>query len=145
MQTCEFVHLGVDVLDLGVVRDEPAALEAAFRSAARDAAKLATKGLFDVLIVGAGASGALNMWYDADIDALMSRTKTRPVPSGRVTAGEVMSTSGTAWPTVTLSRKTSVSRASSPEQAGTPMRVPADMAIVWGKPTRAHVNPSGER
>ena len=36
------------------------------------------------IAVGAGASGALNMWYDADIDARMSRTKTRPVPSGRV-------------------------------------------------------------
>ena len=37
------------------------------------------------IALGGGASGALNMWYDADIDALMSRTKTRPVPSGRVT------------------------------------------------------------
>ncbi|MEE2951113.1 MAG: heme o synthase [Pseudomonadota bacterium] len=36
------------------------------------------------IAVGAGASGALNMWYDADIDARMSRTKLRPVPSGRV-------------------------------------------------------------
>ncbi|MCW2308194.1 heme o synthase [Rhodobium gokarnense] len=35
--------------------------------------------------VGAGASGALNMWFDADIDAVMSRTAKRPVPSGRVT------------------------------------------------------------
>lgn len=43
------------------------------------------------IAVGAGASGALNMWYDADIDALMTRTKTRPVPSGRVTAGEALS------------------------------------------------------
>jgi protoheme IX farnesyltransferase len=42
------------------------------------------------IAVGAGASGALNMWYDADIDALMSRTKSRPVPSGRVTAGEAL-------------------------------------------------------
>ena len=40
--------------------------------------------------VGAGASGALNMWYDADIDAKMSRTKNRPVPTGRVTAGEAL-------------------------------------------------------
>ena len=38
--------------------------------------------------VGAGASGALNMWYDADIDARMTRTKTRPIPSGRVTPQE---------------------------------------------------------
>ncbi|MBX9760611.1 MAG: heme o synthase [Beijerinckiaceae bacterium] len=43
------------------------------------------------IAVGAGASGALNMWYDADIDALMTRTKTRPVPSGRVSAGEALS------------------------------------------------------
>jgi protoheme IX farnesyltransferase len=38
-----------------------------------------------LIAVGAGASAALNMWYDADIDAVMSRTKDRPVPSGRVT------------------------------------------------------------
>ena len=38
-----------------------------------------------LIAAGAGASAALNMWYDADIDAVMSRTKTRPVPSGRVT------------------------------------------------------------
>ena len=42
------------------------------------------------IAVGAGASGALNMWYDADIDAIMSRTATRPVPSGRVLAGEAL-------------------------------------------------------
>jgi protoheme IX farnesyltransferase len=36
------------------------------------------------IAVGAGASGALNMWYDADIDALMRRTMNRPVPAGRV-------------------------------------------------------------
>ncbi len=40
--------------------------------------------------VGAGASGALNMWYDADIDAVMGRTASRPVPSGRVTAQEAL-------------------------------------------------------
>ncbi len=34
------------------------------------------------IAVGAGASGALNMWYDADIDAQMTRTKKRPVPRG---------------------------------------------------------------
>ena len=42
------------------------------------------------IALGAGASGALNMWWDADIDALMKRTKGRPVPSGRVTAGEAL-------------------------------------------------------
>jgi len=41
--------------------------------------------------VGAGASGALNMWYDADIDRLMQRTAARPIPRGRVTAGEALS------------------------------------------------------
>jgi heme o synthase len=40
------------------------------------------------IAVGAGASGALNMWYDADIDAKMTRTAGRPVPAGRVTPGE---------------------------------------------------------
>ncbi|MBV6656525.1 MAG: heme o synthase [Devosiaceae bacterium] len=36
------------------------------------------------IAVGAGASGALNMWYDADIDRVMGRTATRPIPSGAV-------------------------------------------------------------
>ena len=36
------------------------------------------------IAVGAGASGALNMWYDADIDALMRRTQRRPIPAGRM-------------------------------------------------------------
>ena len=40
--------------------------------------------------VGAGASGALNMWYDADIDAVMQRTATRPVPRGHVTREEAL-------------------------------------------------------
>jgi protoheme IX farnesyltransferase len=40
------------------------------------------------IAVGAGASGALNMAYDADIDALMTRTKGRPVPQGHLTAGD---------------------------------------------------------
>lgn len=38
------------------------------------------------IAVGAGASGALNMWWDADIDLLMRRTARRPVPAGKVTA-----------------------------------------------------------
>ena len=37
-----------------------------------------------LIALGAGASGALNMWYDADIDANMDRTRTRPIPSGRI-------------------------------------------------------------
>jgi protoheme IX farnesyltransferase len=40
------------------------------------------------IAIGAGASGALNMWYDADIDARMARTVGRPIPAGRVTPGE---------------------------------------------------------
>ncbi len=40
------------------------------------------------IAVGAGASGALNMAYDADIDALMSRTVNRPIPRGNITPGE---------------------------------------------------------
>jgi protoheme IX farnesyltransferase len=40
--------------------------------------------------IGAGASGALNMWYDADIDAVMTRTARRPIPAGRVQPGEAL-------------------------------------------------------
>ena len=36
------------------------------------------------IAVGAGAAGAINMWYDRDIDALMTRTQNRPVPAGRM-------------------------------------------------------------
>jgi protoheme IX farnesyltransferase len=42
------------------------------------------------IAVGAGAAGALNMWWDADIDALMARTRLRPVPAGRIEAGEAL-------------------------------------------------------
>ncbi|MPT25060.1 MAG: protoheme IX farnesyltransferase, partial [Starkeya sp.] len=42
------------------------------------------------IAIGAGASGALNMWWDADIDAVMSRTRRRPIPAGRVTPGEAL-------------------------------------------------------
>jgi protoheme IX farnesyltransferase len=50
------------------------------------------EGLAAILFIalGAGASGALNMWWDADIDAVMKRTARRPVPSGRVEAGEAL-------------------------------------------------------
>ena len=40
------------------------------------------------IAVGAGASGAINMWYDRDIDAVMSRTRHRPIPAGRVEPSE---------------------------------------------------------
>ncbi len=48
--------------------------------------------LFSLLAIaiGAGASGALNMWWDADIDRVMTRTKNRPIPSGRVPRAEAM-------------------------------------------------------
>jgi heme o synthase len=42
------------------------------------------------IALGAGASGALNMWWDADIDAVMRRTASRPVPSGRIQPGEAL-------------------------------------------------------
>ncbi len=42
------------------------------------------------IAVGAGASGALNMWYDADIDILMKRTANRPIPSGKVSGEEAL-------------------------------------------------------
>jgi len=42
------------------------------------------------IAVGAGASGALNMWYDADIDAKMKRTASRPVPRGTIHPGEAL-------------------------------------------------------
>ncbi|MBT9382686.1 heme o synthase [Pseudooceanicola sp. CBS1P-1] len=42
------------------------------------------------IAVGGGASGALNMWYDADIDAVMKRTAKRPIPAGKVSAEEAL-------------------------------------------------------
>jgi protoheme IX farnesyltransferase len=42
------------------------------------------------IAVGGGAAGALNMWYEGDIDALMSRTANRPIPRERVTPGEAL-------------------------------------------------------
>jgi protoheme IX farnesyltransferase len=42
------------------------------------------------IAIAAGASGALNMWYDADIDAIMTRTRARPIPSGRVAREEAL-------------------------------------------------------
>ncbi|MEM6900094.1 MAG: heme o synthase [Pseudomonadota bacterium] len=42
------------------------------------------------IALGSGAAGALNMWYDADIDAVMKRTSTRPIPSGAVPPHEAL-------------------------------------------------------
>jgi heme o synthase len=50
---------------------------------------LALAGLL-CIAVGAGASGALNMWWDSDIDAIMRRTQGRPIPSGRVAREEAL-------------------------------------------------------
>ena len=43
-----------------------------------------------MIAIGAGASGALNMWYDADIDGRMQRTAARPIPRGRVSADDAL-------------------------------------------------------
>jgi protoheme IX farnesyltransferase len=69
---------------------------AVFTGAAGLAAAPGTSDLATVLVTliamaaGAGGCGALNMWYDADIDALMGRTRNRPIPSGRVTREEAL-------------------------------------------------------
>ena len=48
--------------------------------------------VFSIIAIGAGAgaAGAINMWYDKDIDKVMDRTKSRPVPSGRVKSEEAL-------------------------------------------------------
>ena len=40
--------------------------------------------------IGAGASGALNMWYESDLDALMSRTCLRPIPTGKINKNQAL-------------------------------------------------------
>ena len=50
---------------------------------------LAAVGIF-ALALGAGASGAFNMWFERDIDALMNRTKNRPLPLGRIMADDAL-------------------------------------------------------
>ena len=49
-------------------------------------------GLISILAIafGAGAAGAINMWYDSDIDLVMLRTKNRPIPSGKVPKEEAL-------------------------------------------------------
>ncbi|MBM3532372.1 MAG: protoheme IX farnesyltransferase [Alphaproteobacteria bacterium] len=42
------------------------------------------------IAIGSGAAGAINMWFDRDIDAVMARTSGRPIPSGRVQPGEAL-------------------------------------------------------
>ena len=53
-------------------------------------------GVILCIALGAGAAGALNMWYDADVDRLMSRTAARPIPRGRVRPGEALAFAGIA-------------------------------------------------
>jgi protoheme IX farnesyltransferase len=43
-----------------------------------------------MIAVGAGGSGCLNMWWDADIDAIMTRTRKRPIPAGRIAPQEAL-------------------------------------------------------
>jgi heme o synthase len=43
-----------------------------------------------MIAVGGGASGCLNMWWDADIDAIMTRTAKRPIPAGKIQPGEAL-------------------------------------------------------
>ena len=50
---------------------------------------LATIAILSVAL-GSGAAGAINMWYDADIDAIMTRTSTRPIPSGAIPKDEAL-------------------------------------------------------
>ena len=50
---------------------------------------LATVVILSVAL-GSGAAGAINMWYDADIDAIMTRTSTRPIPSGAIPKDEAL-------------------------------------------------------
>ena len=42
------------------------------------------------IALGSGAGGAINMWYDRDIDAVMLRTAQRPVPAGRIAPGDAL-------------------------------------------------------
>jgi protoheme IX farnesyltransferase len=42
------------------------------------------------ITIGAGAAGAINMWYDRDIDAVMRRTARRPIPAGRIAAPDAL-------------------------------------------------------
>ena len=51
---------------------------------------LATFAAVLAIAAGAGAAGALNMWYDADIDAIMSRTAMRPIPCGKISRFEAL-------------------------------------------------------
>jgi protoheme IX farnesyltransferase len=66
------------------------------------------------IAMGAGAAGVLNMWYDADIDGVMTRTSTRPIPRGTVSRVEALVfgviLAGAAVAVLALSGSSSVSR-----------------------------------
>jgi protoheme IX farnesyltransferase len=51
---------------------------------------LTTLAAIVAIAAGAGAAGVLNMWYDADIDAVMTRTAMRPIPRGKVSRFEAL-------------------------------------------------------
>ena len=57
-------------------------------SAPGEMAPLTAMAVIMLIAIGGGASGALNMWWDADIDAKMRRTANRPVPSGRISPAD---------------------------------------------------------
>jgi heme o synthase len=59
-------------------------------SAPRELAPLNAVAAVLAIAAGAGAAGVLNMWYDADIDAIMTRTAMRPIPRGAVSKGEAL-------------------------------------------------------
>ena len=46
--------------------------------------------LFFAVALGSGAAGALNMWYEADLDSVMTRTCLRPIPTGKVTKNQAL-------------------------------------------------------
>jgi len=51
-----------------------------------------TDAIFSLIAValGSGAAGALNMWYESDLDSLMSRTCLRPIPTGKLTKNQAL-------------------------------------------------------
>src|SRR3978361_863878 len=89
-QAASAVNLGADVRDwLALLKPRVVSL-VVFTGAA---GLLVAPGHINILValiavlciaVAAGASGAINMWYDRDIDALMRRTANRPIPAGRI-------------------------------------------------------------
>ena len=55
--------------------------------------------------IGAGAAGALNMWWDSDIDSIMTRTSNRPIPAGKITANQISSTTPRICFCISLKRR----------------------------------------